>query len=148
MQRPRPQIGEFDDGPYWEGCRRGELLVQRCTRCGRHVWPVLPACPDELTDTLEWVPASRTGRIASYVVYHRAYHPEFTDAVPYVCANVELPEGVRVTGNVFGPGGTMTAADVLQGDTRPDALNGRTVHLFFEDCGDDLRIPQWRLGAG
>ncbi len=88
---------------------------------------------------------SRTGTVSSWVVYHRVYHPEFKDAVPYICANIELPEGVRMTGNIFGPNLEAKADDVLQGDGSTNALNGRRVELFFEDCGHDLRIPQWKL---
>lgn len=146
MLRPEPQVGEFDDKPYWDYCRQEELRVPRCRQCGRHVWPVLPACPDDLSEDLEWVPVSTEGRISSWVVYHRVYHPEFAGVVPYVCANIELPEGVRMTGNVYGPGGEIKAPDILKGDTRSNALNDRRVRLFFEDCGHHgLRIPQWRL---
>ena len=145
MLRPAPQVGEFDDGPYWDYCKRGELRVQRCRDCGRHIWPVLPACPDDLSTDLEWVPTATIGTIASWVVYHRVYHPEFATVVPYICANIELPEGVRMTGNVVGPNGEIKANEILAGDLRTDALNGRKVALFFEDCGHDLMIPQWKL---
>lgn len=145
MLRPAPQVGEFDDGPYWDYCKRGELRVQRCGDCGRHIWPVLPACPDDLSTNLEWVPTATTGTISSWVVYHRVYHPEFAALVPYICANIELPEGVRMTGNLYGPNGEIKANEILAGDQRTDALNGRKVALFFEDCGHDLMIPQWKL---
>lgn len=147
MLRPEPQVGEFDDGPYWAFCKQRELRVQRCSDCGRHIWPVLPACPNDLSDNLEWVPVSKVGTIASWVVYHRVYHPEFAAIVPYICANIELPEGVRMTGNVVGPNGEIKADEILRGDRRTNALNGRRVELFFEDCGHDLLIPQWKLIA-
>src|SRR5919109_678255 len=98
MLRPKPHIGGFDDGPFWDYCRQRELRVQRCRICGRHIWPILPTCPDDLSDDLEWVRASEEGFISSWVVYHRVYHPEFAEVVPYVCANIELPEGIRMTG--------------------------------------------------
>lgn len=147
MLRPKPQVGEFDDGPYWAFCQNRELRVQRCKACGRHIWPVLPACPNDLSEDLEWVKASELGTIASWVVYHRVYHPEFAAVVPYVCANIELAEGVRMTGNVYGPNGEIKADEILKGNHRTDALNGRKVRLFFEDCGHDLLIPQWQLVA-
>ena len=65
--------------------------------------------------------------------------------VPYICANIELPEGVRVTGNVFGPDGEIDANAILRGDRSTSALNGRKVELFFEDCGHEPAIPQWKL---
>lgn len=146
MLRPEPHISEVDDArPYLAYCKQGELRVQRCRRCGRHIWPALPACPHDLSDDLEWVRTSNFGTISSWVVYHRVYHPEFAALVPYICANIELPEGVRVTGNVYGPNGETRADEILKGNRRTDALNGRKVELFFEDCGHDLMIPQWKL---
>lgn len=145
MLRPEPQVGEFDDGPYWDYCKRGELRVQRCTHCSRFLWPVMPACPYDFSDALEWTRVCETGTISSWVVYHRVYHPEFKDVVPYICANIELPEGIRVVGNVYGPNGEMKAGEILAGNSSTDALNGRRVRLFFEDCGHDLMIPQWKL---
>ncbi len=145
MLRPRPLLSRFDDGPYWDFCRQGELRVPRCGRCGRHIWPILPCCPDDWSDDLEWARVSGVGMISSFVVYRRVYHPEFKDMVPYICANVELPEGVRVTGNVYGEDGTIDADRILGPRFATDALNGRRVELFFEDCGHGLMIPQWRL---
>jgi uncharacterized OB-fold protein len=148
MLRPQPQIGEFDDGPYWEYCKKDELRVQRCKRCGRFLWPVVPACPYDFSEELEWTRVSETGTVSSWVVYHRVYHPEFKDVVPYICANIEVPEGVRFTGNVFGPDGEIKADDILKRDRSTNALNGRRVKLFFEDCGHNLKIPQWKLMSG
>ena len=36
------------------------------------------------------------GRIFSYVVYHRVYHPAFAQEVPYAVAVIELDEGPRM----------------------------------------------------
>lgn len=147
MIRPKPLISDFEDRAFWDYCRKGELRVQRCRHCGRHIWPMLPACPNDLSEDLDWVAVSTTGVISSWVVYHRVYHPEFATWVPYICANIELPEGVRMTGNVYGADGAFKAADIVGAAPSTDALNGREVQLFFEDAGDDLRIPQWRLIA-
>ena len=45
---------------------------------------------------------SGRGRIFSYVVYHRVYHPGFADEVPYAVAVIELDEGPRMISNVVG----------------------------------------------
>ena len=39
---------------------------------------------------------SGRGRIFSYVVYHRVYHPAFAQEVPYAVAVIELDEGPRM----------------------------------------------------
>lgn len=145
MIRPQPLISGFEDQRFWDYCRKGELRVQRCRHCGRHIWPILPACPDDLSSDLDWVRVSEIGTISSWVIYHRVYHPEFVEVTPYICANIELPEGVRFTGNVFGPNGEIKADAIVGPNPRTDQLNGRRVRLFFEDAGHDLQIPQWRL---
>ena len=43
---------------------------------------------------------SGNGKVYSFVVYHRVYHPAFKDKVPYVVAVVELDEGPRIISNV------------------------------------------------
>ena len=80
--------------PHWEGCRRGELLVQRCAECGGYVFTPEPACTHCLADSLEWVPSSGKGTLYSYTVIHRPQRPEFE--VPYVGAIVELEERSRI----------------------------------------------------
>lgn len=144
MLRPYPPKSA-DDQPFWDFCSKGELRVQRCKSCGKYLWPVAPACPDDYSEDLEWTKVSDTGTISSWVVYHRVYDREFAQEVPYVCVNVELPEGIRFSGNVFAANGSFRAADVLGSNKATDALNGRKVKLFFERLDDGLMIPQWKL---
>jgi uncharacterized OB-fold protein len=42
------------------------------------------------------MPTAGRGRIYSFVVYHRAFHPAYVEEVPYAMALVELDEGVRL----------------------------------------------------
>ena len=58
MLRPAPQVGEFDDGPYWEYCGKGELRVQRFKESGAYVWPPRPMDPHTRSLEYEWVPMS------------------------------------------------------------------------------------------
>jgi uncharacterized OB-fold protein len=45
---------------------------------------------------------SGRGKVFSYVVYHRVYHPGFANEVPYTVALVELEEGPRMISNIIG----------------------------------------------
>lgn len=85
--------------PFWEGCAAGELRIQRCTSCGKHVFYPRPACPHCYSTDLEWVVSDGTATLHSYVISHRA-GPGFAEEVPYVIAIVELPEGVRMMTNL------------------------------------------------
>ncbi len=44
----RPTVNDVNR-PFWDGCRRGELLMQRCGHCGRLRYPAAIVCPDCLS---------------------------------------------------------------------------------------------------
>ena len=85
--------------PFWDGCAAGELRIQKCSACGRHVFYPRPACPHCYATDLEWVTSDGTATLHSYVISHRA-GPGFAGETPYVIAIVELPEGVRMMTNL------------------------------------------------
>lgn len=87
---------------YWEGLDARRLMFQRCPACGAAQLPPREDCTSCLAHGLEWAEASGTARLISWVVYHRAYHEAFADAVPYAVAVVELAEGPRLISNVVG----------------------------------------------
>jgi uncharacterized OB-fold protein len=95
MEKPLPIITP-DTAPFWEGCRNGQLLLQRCAACAAWRYPPAPVCPCCASSVAAWTPTSHTGRIHSFVIYHRAFHPAYAAEVPYAVALVELGEGVRM----------------------------------------------------
>ena len=54
------------DKPYWEGTRRGELMVQRCTKCGTFRWGPEWSCHKCLSFDFDWQKVSGRGRIYSW----------------------------------------------------------------------------------
>jgi uncharacterized OB-fold protein len=95
MQKPLPIITP-DTAPFWEGCRTGQLLLQRCISCFAWRYPPAPVCPRCAAAESVWTPTARKGCIHSFVIYHRAFHPAYVAEVPYAVALVELDEGVRL----------------------------------------------------
>ena len=102
-----PQPGEIPlprptplSAPHWEGCREGELRVQRCNGCGTHIFIPQPACAECFSEDLEWVTTSKRGVVYSYTVVHRPQQPQFK--VPYVIAIVEFEEGFHMMSNLIG----------------------------------------------
>lgn len=88
--------------PYWDALQEGRLLFQRCIAC-RHPWlPVRSECQRCLSPEWTWEEAVGRGRVVSWVVFHRAYHPEFEARLPYNVAVVELEEGPRLITNLVG----------------------------------------------
>lgn len=110
-----------------EGTREGgggHLVGSRCGGCGAHFFPQRRACARCLSGDLERVALSTHGRIYTYTVVHQST-PEFP--VPYVLAYVDLPEGVRVPGQVVG--------------FEPDELElGAAVELGLEPDGGSYRF--------
>ena len=119
-KKPLPRPSSLT-GPFWEGTKQGVLLLQRCTRCHNFIWTPQLACPQCLSDALEWTEVSGHGTIYSYTVVHRAATPAFK--APYTIAIVELAEGPRILTDLI--------------DLNPqDVRIGMEVQVDFEDVGE------------
>jgi uncharacterized OB-fold protein len=128
--KPLPIISDFNR-PYWEGARRHELRIQRCNAC-RKVWaPNAPVCPHCFSEDYSWEKTDGRGKIASWVVFHKVYHPGFARDVPYNVAFVELAEGPRIISNIVG--------------VKNEELQiGMPVEVVFEDVNDTISLPKFR----
>lgn len=125
---PRPTP---DTEHYWEGTRRGELRLQRCTRCSKVFFYPRSACPGCGSDQVEWFASSGHGRLHTYVISHRAA-PGFEAQVPYAIAVVELEEGPRLLTNIVGV------------DNTPESLElDMALEVDFEPRGDQM-VPVFR----
>jgi uncharacterized protein len=83
--------------PFWEGCKAGELRLQRCDSCQHAYFPPRPFCPKCAGRAVSWFAASGRAQLYSYVIHHRPV-PGFTP--PYSIAVVELAEGPRMMTNI------------------------------------------------
>lgn len=134
MPVPAP-VPDLDSAPFWEGCRRGQLLLQRCLACGAHRYPPRPICPRCRTLGGEWIPASGRGTVYSWVVAYHPPRPEFAAHVPYTIVLVDLEEGVRMVSRLV--------------DTPPEAVAERLpVEVVFEPLTDDIVLPLFRRAEG
>ena len=88
--------------PFWDGAKRGVLMLQRCLDCGRHRFPAARYCTQCRGERSEWVATSGTGVVESYCTFHRAYWPAFARDVPYDVVQVRLDEGVHLFSNLVG----------------------------------------------
>ncbi len=133
--RPVPQADAVSCF-FWEGAKRGELLVQRCSSCGCYQFPPDVCCV--YCQSVELVPTavSGVGTLYSYAVVERPFHAGFVDAVPYVVGLVELREqaGLKILTNVV--------------DADPASLRvGMPVEVVFERR-DDVVLPQFHPTGG
>ena len=135
-ERPLPRPDDASQ-EYWQGCRDGELRMQRCTPCGHLRFPPRPMCPRCQSFECGWVPVSGRGTVYSWVVAHPPLLPAFVDLAPLVVLLVELEEGddLRIVGNLLGEG-------------PEDVAIGMPVEVAFEQVAADVVLPQWRRRAG
>jgi len=135
-ERPLPRPDDASQ-QYWQGCRDGELRMQRCTPCGHLRFPPRPMCPRCQSFECGWVPVSGRGTVYSWVVAHPPLLPAFVDLAPLVVLLVELEEGddLRIVGNLLGEG-------------PEDVAIGMPVEVAFEQVAADVVLPQWRRRAG
>ena len=125
--------------PFWEGCRRGELLMQRFTASGHFCWPPRPMDPVSRTLEHEWVPVSGRGTVWSVAIPHPPLLPAYTEFAPYNVVVVELEEDptLRMVGNV------VTAADAPLNSVDPHSVRiGDPVQVVFSEVGD-MVLPRW-----
>ncbi len=96
---PNPVNAELTR-PFWEAAQRHELVMPRCKTCANLFFYPRESCPNCLSDDLEWVPVSGTGRVYSYTVVYQPANPAFQDEVPYIYAMIQLDEGPRMISNL------------------------------------------------
>src|SRR6476620_8759639 len=87
-----PDLRDPTTAPFWEGCARGELLVQACASCGLRRVPPRPMCPRCRSLEIRWEPTSGRGRAWSFLVPHPPLLPAFAEVAPYNAIIVELDE--------------------------------------------------------
>ena len=87
-----------EDREFWEGARRGELRIQRCTTCGLHQhYPRYAAARTAARDTRRVGDRERARDVYSFTVIRQNGVPPFKERVPFVVATVDLDEaGARM----------------------------------------------------
>jgi len=125
--KPLPEI-TAESKPFWDGCARHELLLQRCTACGRRQHYPRGVCAACWSSELAWERASGRAAIYSFTATYRTQARGFRDELPYVLAWVELDEGVQVMANIVGV-------------RDPEQLRiGQAVRVTFEDVAPGLSL--------
>src|SRR4030042_435276 len=132
--KPIPKSDEVSRG-FWQGCQRQELLLQKCSDCGRFQFYPRPVCINCMSRNLEWVRSSGAGTVYSFTVVHQNVTPGFVKEVPYVFAVIELAEGVRLSTNIVG----CAPADVYI---------GMPVEVVFEPISPEINLPKFRPSPG
>ena len=115
--------------PYWEGCRRGELLYQRCASCGEVNMKPARSCAACGASELTWEHSEGRGRLYSWTIVWRPQHPTFQ--VPYAPAIVALEEGFWLMTAIIGCELSELRADL-------------PVVVEFHPAGGEVTLPYFR----
>lgn len=128
--KPIPVVTD-ENRPFWEATKRGQLLLQHCRDCGAYRHPANLLCLECNSMAFDWKPASGRGKVYSFVIFHRSYHPGFADDLPYAVACIELQEGPRLMSNVIGIPPEQLRCDML-------------VEVAFEEISKEISLPKFR----
>lgn len=102
-EMPYPHVfASWETRGYWEGCGRGELVLQRCRDCSTVQHKPRAVCATCLSGDIESFVASGRGTIYTFTVTNQNQAPPFVQHLPYVMAYVQLDEGPRVFTNIIG----------------------------------------------
>ncbi|MEE9568902.1 MAG: Zn-ribbon domain-containing OB-fold protein [Candidatus Binatia bacterium] len=129
-KKPLPIPSQLSEH-FWSACKRHELKVQRCQSCRSYRFPPAVLCPECLSTETEWVKISGRGKVFSFVVYRRLYHPAFEADLPYTVAVIELEEGARILSNVVGVPPEEVTCDM-------------PVEVAFEDVTSEITLQKFK----
>ena len=138
MPAPVPSPDGLDVA-YWEGTRRGELMVQKCGGCGGWQWGPEWMCHQCNSFDMQWEQVAANGLIYSWERPWHPVHPALKPMGPYTVVLVELPHAgnIRMIGNFLG------AAD-------QEVVIGSAVEAVFEahdDADTPYTLVQWQLAT-
>lgn len=137
--KPLPRINETTRD-FWEGCRRHELRIQKCSDCGTFRFPPQHMCRACNSVQSEWAKVSGEGTIYSFIIPSSQSPGELPARgfeYPFAVVLVELDEtdGVRIASN-------------LVGCELSDIKIGLRVRPYFEDINDEISLPKFKLAEG
>ena len=132
-KRPKP-LPTPETQHFWDGMKRGELLLQRDKDTGEVYCPPRPFVPGTGSTNIEVFKASGKAILYSYVI-HANPAPGFTP--PYAIAVVQLEEGPRMMTNIV---------DCPQ---TPEALVlDMPLELVPTELDDTITLPLFRPAKG
>jgi uncharacterized OB-fold protein len=130
MSKPVPRPAP-ESVPFWKAASEHRFELPRCESCRQYHFPPARTCPHCLSTDVVFSAVSGHGKVFSFVIFDRIYHPSFAEEVPYVVALIELDEGPRLISNVVG--------------VAPDEVRCEMpVEVFFDDVSETVSVPKFK----
>ncbi len=135
---PVPQLSPSPEAsPFWEACRRRELVLPFCTGCRRFFFYPRTLCPGCGGRDVVWRRSAGRGELYTFCIQHASRLAGFRDAAPFVTAIVELEEGPRLMTLLVGV------------PPEPESIRcGMPVEVVFTDLPDGNVLPVFRPRSG
>ncbi len=130
LKKPLP-TPDGDTFAFWDGLKKGQLLLQHCLDCGHVQYYQKSMCHKCNSERLEHRPASGRGKVHSFSVVYRAPGPAFKKDTPYAVLLVELEEGPRMI------------SSLVEGDAEKVVFD-MPVQLVCEKVTDDITLPRFK----
>lgn len=122
------------DRQYFEAAAQGRLIIQRCEACDHRQFPPKLLCTSCGAEPA-WIETAGIGEIHTFTIVRRHGVEPFAGMVPFVLAMIDLPEGVRLMGNVT--------------DAEPETTSvGQRVVAYALRVDDTMALPLWRRADG
>ncbi|HVN88287.1 MAG TPA: OB-fold domain-containing protein [Candidatus Binataceae bacterium] len=133
--RPKP-IPAPDEitAPFWQAARERKLAIQRCAGCGYYNHPPRRFCDACLSQELAFAPVTGKGKVYTFTVMHQRDVAGFENDAPFINIVVELDEQPML----------LMVSDIPIGE-RDRVRIGAPVEVSFEERGDEIVVPRFRL---
>lgn len=132
-KKPVPLPDELSR-PFWVAAQERRLVVQRCAACGYYNHPPRLFCDACLAQELPFEPLSGRATVYSFTVMHQRDVAGFEQDAPFINIVVELAEQRQL----------LMVSNLPIAD-RPKVQIGAPVEVYFEDRGDGVVVPQFRI---
>jgi uncharacterized protein len=120
--------------PFWDAAKEHRLAVQRCGSCGYYNHPPRPYCDACSAQELRFEPVSGRGTVYSFTVMHQRDVAGFEEEAPFINIVVELAEQSRL----------LMVSNLPRSESAKVKI-GAAVEVYFEDRGEGVVIPQFRI---
>jgi uncharacterized protein len=127
-ERLLPVTDDHDTAGFFDGAKRGELVVRRCNGCGTVLHVPVAYCHTCGSWDTSWTPVSGEGHVVSWTTAEHQVHPAYP--VPYTIVLVELDDEPGVRFVSYLPGA-------------PQLTDGQAMRVWFEELDDGVVLPQW-----
>jgi hypothetical protein len=129
---PLPQPSR-DNEAFYEAARRGELVFQRCSTCGKFRHYPRPACPECLSRGFTWERSSGRGTVYTWTIVRGPTLPAFQHKLPYNVVDVLMDEGVHFISEVL--------------DCAPEEIRaGMPVRATFVPVNEEITLVKFVRG--